>query len=45
MCPHGEVIVETTGGAEPVMTVNGHSYADRKSNNTNFALLVGTEPE
>lgn len=43
MCPHGEVIMETTGGAEPVMTVNGHSYADRKSNNTNFALLVGTQ--
>jgi len=42
MCPAGEVIMESTGGADPVITVNGHSYADRRSNNTNFALLVGT---
>lgn len=42
MCPAGEVIMESTGGAEPVITVNGHSYADRKSNNTNFALLTST---
>jgi uncharacterized FAD-dependent dehydrogenase len=42
MCPGGEVIMETTGGAEPVITVNGHSYAESKSNNTNFALLVST---
>ncbi len=42
MCPAGEVIVESTGGYDPVITVNGHSYADRRSNNTNFALLVST---
>ena len=42
MCPGGEVIMESTGGSDPVITVNGHSYADRKSDNTNFALLVST---
>ena len=42
MCPAGEVTTETTGGCDPVITVNGHSYAKRKSNNTNFALLVST---
>jgi len=42
MCPGGEVIMESTGGGDPVITVNGHSYADRKSGNTNFALLVST---
>ena len=42
MCPGGEVIMESTGGSEPVITVNGHSYADRRSGNTNFALLVST---
>lgn len=42
MCPAGEVIMESTGGADPVITVNGHSYADRRSSNTNFALLVST---
>jgi hypothetical protein len=42
MCPHGEVTLEYTGGADPVITVNGHSYADHKTNNTNFALLVST---
>ncbi len=42
MCPAGEVIMESTGGCDPVITVNGHSYANRKSNNTNFALLVST---
>lgn len=42
MCPGGEVIMESTGGSDPVITVNGHSYADRKSGNTNFALLVST---
>jgi hypothetical protein len=40
MCPAGEVTMETTGGLEPVITVNGHSYAQRKTANTNFALLV-----
>ena len=34
--------MESTGGDDPVITVNGHSYADRKSDNTNFALLVST---
>jgi uncharacterized FAD-dependent dehydrogenase len=43
MCPEGEVITESTGGAEPVVTVNGHSYAETKSDNTNFALLVSTD--
>jgi len=43
MCPAGEVITESTGGADPVVTVNGHSYAGRKSGNTNFALLVSTD--
>ncbi|MBA7650449.1 hypothetical protein ES703_58255 [subsurface metagenome] len=42
MCPAGEVIMESTGGADPVITVNGHSYADHRSSNTNFALLVST---
>ncbi len=42
MCPAGEVTVESTGGCDPVITVNGHSYADRSSDNTNFALLVST---
>ena len=42
MCPGGQVIMESTGGSDPVITVNGHSYAEQKSNNTNFALLVST---
>jgi len=42
MCPGGEVIMESTGGNDPVITVNGHSYAERKTDNTNFALLVST---
>jgi uncharacterized FAD-dependent dehydrogenase len=42
MCPGGEVIMESTGGLDPVITVNGHSYAERKTENTNFALLVST---
>ena len=44
MCPYGFVAVENYRG---LITVNGHSYANRKSNNTNFALLVTetfTEP-
>jgi len=44
MCPYGEVSTEYAGD---VMTVNGHSFADRKTPNTNFALLVSkrfTEP-
>ena len=43
MCPTGEVFMEATGGDDPVVTVNGRSYASRtSSNNTNFALLVST---
>ncbi len=42
MCPGGEVIMESTGGDDPVITVNGHSYANHRSSNTNFALLMST---
>ncbi|MFQ5825965.1 MAG: NAD(P)/FAD-dependent oxidoreductase, partial [Dehalococcoidia bacterium] len=42
MCPAGEVTMESTGGTDAVTTVNGHSYADHKTANTNFALLVST---
>jgi len=42
MCPSGEVTMESTGGSDSVITVNGYSYADRKTENTNFALLVST---
>jgi len=42
MCPAGEVITESTGGSDPVVTVNGHSYASRRTQNTNFALLTST---
>jgi uncharacterized FAD-dependent dehydrogenase len=37
--PYGEVVKEYLKG---VWTVNGHSYADRRTANTNFALLVST---
>lgn len=37
--PYGEVVKEYVKG---VWTVNGHSYAGRKTTNTNFALLVST---
>lgn len=37
--PYGEVVMEYLKG---IWTVNGHSYAERKTNNTNFALLVST---
>ncbi|MCJ7606001.1 MAG: FAD-dependent oxidoreductase, partial [Dehalococcoidales bacterium] len=43
MCPAGEVIMESTGGSDPVVTVNGHSYARRKTDTTNFAILVSTD--
>ncbi len=39
MNPYGEVIAEVTDG---IYTVNGHSYSEKKSDNTNFALLVST---
>ena len=44
MNPNGEVVQENYNGSA---TVNGHSYANIKTNNTNFALLVSkkfTEP-
>jgi uncharacterized FAD-dependent dehydrogenase len=37
--PYGEVVRENVKG---VWIVNGHSYSDRKTENTNFALLVST---
>jgi uncharacterized protein len=37
MNPYGEITTESYGDA---ITVNGHSYADRKLPNTNFAVLV-----
>jgi uncharacterized FAD-dependent dehydrogenase len=43
MCPGGQVVMENTGGGDPVVTVNGHSYAGRCTENTNFALLVSTD--
>ncbi len=39
MCPYGEVVTEH---AEGITTVNGHSYAGKRTPNTNFALLVST---
>jgi len=44
MNPHGEVVRETLGD---ILTVNGHSWANKKTENTNFAILVSadfTEP-
>lgn len=44
MSPYGEVVNENNQG---LITVNGHSHADIKTENTNFALLVSktfTEP-
>lgn len=44
MNPNGEVVQENYNG---IATVNGHSYAEKTTNNTNFALLVSerfTEP-
>jgi uncharacterized FAD-dependent dehydrogenase len=43
MCPGGEVTMENSGGTDPVVTVNGHSYAGRCTANTNFAILVSTD--
>ncbi len=39
VAPYGEVITESYDG---VLTVNGQSYAERKTENTNFAILVST---
>jgi uncharacterized FAD-dependent dehydrogenase len=44
VCPYGEVVTEWVSD---VMTVNGHSYANQRTDNTNFAVLVSknfTEP-
>jgi len=44
MNPYGEVVLEQ---ADDIITVNGHSYAHKRTDNTNFALLVSstfTEP-
>ncbi len=44
MNPYGEVVTESNDG---LVTVNGHSYASKRSDNTNFAILVSssfTEP-
>lgn len=44
MNPYGVVVNENNSG---LITVNGHSYADKGTDNTNFALLVSksfTEP-
>lgn len=38
--PNGHVVMENTNG---IITVNGHSYAESKSNNSNFALLLSQE--
>jgi hypothetical protein len=39
VAPRGEVITESYEG---ILTVNGQSYAERKTENTNFAILVST---
>jgi len=44
MNPYGEVVTERI---DEIMTVNGHSYGGKKTENTNFAILVSstfTEP-
>jgi len=44
MNPYGEVVAENNRG---LITVNGHSHAHKKTDNTNFAVLVSktfTEP-
>ncbi len=44
MNPYGEVVAEKS---DSVISVNGHSYAEKRTENTNFALLVSasfTEP-
>lgn len=39
VAPYGEVITESYDG---ILTVNGQSYSERKTENTNFAILVST---
>jgi len=44
MNPYGEVVTEEV---DEIITVNGHSYTSKKSDNSNFAVLVSstfTEP-
>ncbi|MBN1102881.1 MAG: FAD-dependent oxidoreductase [Deltaproteobacteria bacterium] len=44
MNPYGEVVMEKHAD---IITVNGHSYAEKRGENTNFAILVSsafTEP-
>jgi uncharacterized FAD-dependent dehydrogenase len=44
MNPYGEVVMENVDG---IITVNGHTHAEKKTDYTNFALLVSksfTEP-
>ena len=44
MNPYGEVVTEEVDG---IITVNGHSYANKRTDNSNFAILVSstfTEP-
>lgn len=38
--PNGHVVMENTNG---IVTVNGHAFANSKSDNTNFALLLSQE--
>ncbi len=40
MNPYGEVVQEY---GEGVISVNGHSYRNRRTENTNFAVLVSTD--
>lgn len=40
MNPYGEVVKENVEG---IASVNGHSYKNRRTANTNFALLVSTD--
>ena len=37
MNPHGKVVIENNSG---LLTVNGHSFSNMKTENTNFAVLV-----
>jgi len=39
MCPYGEVVTEFNDG---ITSVNGHSYQEHRTDNTNFAILVST---
>jgi uncharacterized FAD-dependent dehydrogenase len=39
MCPNGSVVTEYQ---DDLISVNGHSYAEKKTDNTNFAILVST---